>query len=90
MMCERTSPTEFAAGRAEIDVHEAARVLGIAVPRVLRRMDDGRLPFRQEGDRRLAKLEDVVRLKAELEREERLLRGVAEAEEVDFQPKPRL
>jgi hypothetical protein len=53
-------------------------------------MDDGRLPFRQEGDRRLAKLEDVVRLKAELEREERLLRGVAEAEEVDFQPKPRL
>lgn len=65
-------------------------MLGIAAPLVLRRMDDGRLPFRKEGARRLAKREDVAKLKADLEQQDRLLRAVAETDEVDFQPEPKL
>jgi hypothetical protein len=65
-------------------------MLGMAIPLVLRRMDDGRLPFRQEGARRLARREDVAKLKADLKRQDSLLRAVAETEEVDFQPEPKL
>lgn len=88
-MSDGNSPKEFAAG-AEVDVGEAVEMLGIAAPLVLRRMDDGRLPFRKEGARRLAKREDVAKLKADLEQQDRLLRAVAETDEVDFQPEPKL
>lgn len=88
-MTDVNSPKEVAAG-AEVDVEEAAQMLGIAAPLVLRRMDDGQLPFRKEGARRLAKREDVAKLKADLEQQDRLLRAVAETDEVDFQPEPKL
>jgi excisionase family DNA binding protein len=84
-MSDEKSPTEFGL-RAEVDAEEIAKMLGIATPLVLRRMEDGRLPFHQEGARRLVKREDVAKLKADLER----LRAVAEADEVDFQPEPKL
>jgi excisionase family DNA binding protein len=88
-MSAENSPTELAA-RAEVDAEEIAKMLGIATPLVLRRMEDGRLPFRREGARRLVKREDVAKLKADLERQDRLLRAVAEADEIDFQPEPKL
>ncbi|WP_194478081.1 hypothetical protein [Bradyrhizobium sp. CCBAU 53338] len=88
-MSDENRSAEVAA-RAEVDVEEIAKILGIAPALVLRRMDDGRLPFRQEGTRRLAKREDVAKLKSEFETQERLLRTVAEADEIDFQPEPRL
>ncbi|MEH2534305.1 hypothetical protein V1277_006398 [Bradyrhizobium sp. AZCC 1588] len=53
-------------------------------------MDDRRLPFRQEGARRLARREDVGKLKADIERQDRLLRAAAETDEVDFQLEPKL
>lgn len=88
-MTDGKSPKEVAAD-AEVDVEEVAKMLGIAAPLVLRRMDDGRLPFRKDGARRLAKREDVTKLKAELEQQDGLLRAVAETDEVDFQPEPKL
>jgi predicted site-specific integrase-resolvase len=88
-MTREKNPEEVAAG-IEVDVEEVAKMLGIAIPLVLRRMNDGRLPFRQEGARRLARREDVGKLKADIERQDRLLRAAAETDEVDFQPEPKL
>lgn len=73
-----------------LDVEMTARMLGLSVPLVIRRMDDGRLPFRQDGNRRLAKLEDVMKLKTALQEQEKVLRELANMDEVDVQPEPRL
>jgi excisionase family DNA binding protein len=48
----------------ELSPAAASKILGISRPLVVRRMDDGRLPFRYEGKHRRCKLEDVRRLKA--------------------------
>jgi hypothetical protein len=88
-MSDHESPKELAGDETEVELDDAARMLGIAVALVRRRMDDGRLPFRQEGGTRFAKAEDLAQAKAELERQERLLRAVAETEEIDFQPEPK-
>ena len=45
-MSDEKDPTEVA-GCAEVDVERIAKILGIAAPLVLRRIKDGRLPFRQ-------------------------------------------
>jgi hypothetical protein len=74
----------------ELDVEATARMLDSSVVLVIRRMDDGRLSFRQDGDRRLAKLEDVMKLKVILQEQEKLLRELADMQEVDVQPELRL
>src|SRR4051794_24027743 len=48
----------------ELSPDAAGKILGVSRPLVVRRMDDGRLPFRYEGKHRRCKLEDVVMLKA--------------------------
>jgi hypothetical protein len=48
----------------ELSPDAAGRILSISRPLVVRRMDDGRLPFRYEGKHRRCKLEDVLKLKA--------------------------
>lgn len=48
----------------ELSPDAAGKILGISRPLVVRRMDDGRLPFRYEGKHRRCKLEDVLKLKA--------------------------
>jgi hypothetical protein len=74
----------------ELDIETTAQMLGLSVSLVMRRMEDGRLPFRQDGERRLAKLEDVIKLKATLQKQETVLRELADTQEVDLQPEPRL
>jgi hypothetical protein len=53
----------------ELSPDSAGKILGISRPLVVRRMDDGRLPFRYEGKHRRCKLEDVLRLKAAEEKQ---------------------
>jgi hypothetical protein len=48
----------------ELSPSAAGKILGISRPLVVRRMDDGRLPFRYEGKHRRCKLDDVLKLKA--------------------------
>ena len=53
----------------ELSPDAAGKILRISRPLVVRRMDDGRLPFRYEGKHRRCKLEDVLRLKATEEKQ---------------------
>jgi excisionase family DNA binding protein len=47
----------------EVSPEEAAAILGISRPLVVRRMNDGRLPFRYVGAHRRTRLADVLKLK---------------------------
>jgi hypothetical protein len=76
--------------QSELDPEAIGLLLDLPVPLVLRRMDDGRLPFRREGQRRLAKIEDVTRLMTLEDVQTETLRALAEMEDVDYQPEPRL
>jgi hypothetical protein len=51
-------------------------------------MDDGRLPFRREGQRQLTKIADVTRLKALEDAEMKALPALSDMDDVDYQPKP--
>jgi hypothetical protein len=62
----------------ELSPDAAGRILGISRPLVVRRMDDGRLPFRYEGKHRRCKLEDVLQLKAAEEKQSAALPALAE------------
>jgi hypothetical protein len=53
----------------ELSPDAAGKILGISRPLVVRRMDDGRLPFRYERKHRRCKLEDVLKLKAAAEKQ---------------------
>lgn len=50
---------------AELSPEQAATVLGISRPLVVRRMDSGRLPFRYVGAHRRCRLSDVLKLRRE-------------------------
>jgi hypothetical protein len=64
----------------ELSPEAAGKILGISRPLVVRRMDDGRLPFRYEGKHRRCKLEDVLKLKAAEEKQTAALRAPAETD----------
>jgi hypothetical protein len=66
----------------ELSPDAAGRILGISRPLVVRRMDDGRLPFRYEGKHRRCKLEDVLKLKAAEQTQTAALRALPEAGDV--------
>jgi hypothetical protein len=66
----------------ELSPDAAGKILGISRPLVVRRMDDGRLPFRYEGKHRRCKLEDVLKLKAAEEKQTAALRALAETDDV--------
>lgn len=66
----------------ELSPDAAGKLLGISRPLVVRRMDDGRLPFRYVGKHRRCKLEDVLNLKAAEERQTTALRARAETNDV--------
>jgi hypothetical protein len=71
----------------ELSPDAAGRILGISRPLVVRRMDDGRLPFRYEGKHRRCKLKDVLKLKAAEEKQTAALRALTETG--DVRPLPR-
>jgi hypothetical protein len=74
----------------EMSPEQAGKILGISRPLVVRRMDDGRLPFRYEGAHRRCKLVDVIKLKAIEDKQAETLRELAGMDEVDYQPAPKL
>lgn len=49
----------------ELSPEQAAAILGISRPLVVRRMDSGRLPFRYVGAHRRTRLSDVLKLRHE-------------------------
>ena len=51
----------------ELSPEQAATILGISRPLVVRRMDGGRLPFRYVGAHRRCRLSDVLKLRREEE-----------------------
>jgi hypothetical protein len=70
----------------ELSPEAAGKILAISRPLVVRRMDDGRLPFRYEGKHRRCKLEDVLKLKSAEEEQVAALRAPAETD--DVRPRP--
>jgi hypothetical protein len=62
----------------ELSPDAAGKILSISRPLVVRRMDDGRLPFRYEGKHRRCKLEDVLKLKAAEDKQAAALRAPLE------------
>lgn len=62
----------------ELSPDAAGKILSISRPLVVRRMDDGRLPFRFEGKHRRCKLEDVLKLKAAEDKQTAALRALPE------------
>jgi excisionase family DNA binding protein len=72
---------------AELSPEQAGRILGISRPLVVRRMDDGRLPFTYVGAHRRCNFEDVLRLKVQEEKQAEALRELGEGiDELDFRP----
>ncbi len=63
----------------ELSPDAAGKILAISRPLVVRRMDDGRLPFRYEGKHRRCKLEDVLKLRAAEDKQTAALRAPLEA-----------
>lgn len=88
-MIERVEGFAMAPLADELTPEQAGRLLGISRPLVVRRMDDGRLPFRYEGAHRRCKLEDVIKLKAVEDRQNELLQDLAGMDDVDYQPAPK-
>ena len=66
----------------ELSPEAAGKILGISRPLVVRRMDDGRLPFRYEGKHRRCKLEDVFKLKAAEEKQTAAAPALAATDDV--------
>jgi excisionase family DNA binding protein len=66
----------------ELSPEAAGKILGVSRPLVVRRMDDGRLPFRYVGKHRRCKLEDVLKLKAGGKKQAASLRALAKADDV--------
>jgi excisionase family DNA binding protein len=71
----------------ELSPDAAGKILGVSRPLVVRRMDDGRLPFRYVGKHRRCKLEDVLKLTAAGEKQTAPLRALAKTD--DARPLPR-
>ena len=68
----------------ELSPDAAGKILSISRPLVVRRMDDGRLPFRYEGKHRRCKLEDVLKLKAAEDSQTAALRATLETGQGTF------
>lgn len=80
-LCDRVrsgSHVAVLADEEEISPNDAAKILGMSRPLVVRRMEVGDLPFRYEGAHRRCKLRDVLALKEREERRQQALDALAE------------
>jgi hypothetical protein len=66
-----------------LTVEQAAKILGVPPALVVRRMEDGRLPWL-----RVCRRDDVIRLKAAEDEQTAALRALARDDEVDYAPGP--
>jgi excisionase family DNA binding protein len=58
-----------AAADDEVGTQEAALILNLSRPTVVKFMDEGRIPFRKPGKHRRVRMSDLVAFKARLERD---------------------
>lgn len=63
---------------SELSPEQAAAVLGISRPLVVKRMEDGRLPFRYVGAHRRCRLADVLKLLEDERRKREALEQLAD------------
>lgn len=66
------------AADTEVSPTDAATILGMSRPLVVHRMDVGDLPFRCVGKHRRARLNDVLTLKAKIDKQQAALDALAE------------
>jgi excisionase family DNA binding protein len=66
---------------AELSPEQAAMLLGMSRPLVVKRMDDGRLPFRYVGAHRRSRLSDVLKLQRQEQTQREALERLAEDSE---------
>ena len=67
----------------ELSPNDAADILGISRPLVVRRMDVGDLPFRYVGKHRRTKLKDVLTLKTKIDAQRKAMAALAANAEND-------
>lgn len=71
---------------------QAGKILGLSRPLVVRRMEDGRLPFHYVGTHRRCTLRDVLSLKAREDEQNRLMAEIyqdfEEIGDIDAEPSP--
>lgn len=76
----------------EMSPNEAGRILGLSRPLVVRRMEIGDLPFHYVGAHRRCTLQDVLKLKARIDAQNRLMTEVyqdfEEIEDIEAEPAP--
>ncbi|VVT07963.1 excisionase family DNA-binding protein [Rhizobium sp. EC-SD404] len=60
----------------ELTPVQAGKILGVSRPMVVRRMEDGRLPFHYVGTHRRSTLADVIALKAKEEEQNDLMNEI--------------
>jgi excisionase family DNA binding protein len=76
----------------ELSPSQAGKILGLSRPLVVRRMEDGRLPFHYVGTHRRCTLGDVLSLKAKEDEQNRLMTEIyhdfEEIGDIDAEPSP--
>ena len=72
--------------QSDLTLHQAAEILDVSVPYLAGLLDDGEIPYRTEGNRRIMKLQDILDYESRNieERKAVLAELVADAQELNM------